>query len=335
MKRVFLLSLLLMTFLCACTIPLGEDKRVIITTPFKSDELARVGELSVYAYELNVLLADTAASYTEVLGDKILSHPIDGVTIGELTRNACFSNLLEIKTLCCMAEEYEIALSPDEENRTLFASEAYTSALSEDDKNTLGISDATGMTTMFREKLLADKVYSVLIKDVDTEVSDDEARTVTVEQIVIYKEGNPDASGQINDIYRRLTQGERFEALMNEYNEAENGTVKILTGEAESVVTDAAFSLNTGETSGVVEGSDAFMLLKCISAFDKEDTLANKERILATRKREAFSEVFDPYAAVLPRRLNEELYNEMSLDTDITISGTSFSQVYKSYFPEG
>lgn len=38
---------------------------------------------------------------------------------------------------------------------------------------------------MYREYALADKVYTFIIKDINPEVSDDEARTITVRQILI------------------------------------------------------------------------------------------------------------------------------------------------------
>ena len=83
---------------------------------------------------------------------------------------------------------------------------------------------------IYKDQALAGKLYDFIIKDINPEISDDEARMITVEQIVI-KTYSLDASGnkvdfddtakasakvKADSIYSKIAEGADFEELMLE-----------------------------------------------------------------------------------------------------------------------
>ena len=125
-----------------------------------------------------------------------------------------------------------------------------------------------------------------------------------------------------------------FEELMAQYNEADEGTISFGKGEMESVYETAAFNLGTGEVSDIVETSEGYVIIKCITTFNREETEANKVKIVAERKREVFGQQYDAYVATLNKQLNEKLWESVSLVEDENVTASGLMETYQKYFGE-
>ena len=111
-------------------------------------------------------------------------------------KNAILARIAQIKAMNILAEtQYEITLSEDEEQRVSAAGREYYESLSEDER---GFLDCTqdSITALYREFAIADKLYKAITAGVQPEISDDEARTITVKSI-LFKTYSLDASGNI------------------------------------------------------------------------------------------------------------------------------------------
>lgn len=328
------LALTLTPALYGCGADNAPDRRIIFTTGFRADEVFRVEDLTCSSSELSVILVNNANAYAQSLGDGFLDQTVDGQPLSDVLKNAALSQLVEITTMQLMARDEGIELTEDEEARAAEAARVYHSSLSSGDLTAMQDADEDTIAALYRKKALADKLYAHIIRDVSPEVSDDEARTITVEQIVIYQNAHENALSLAEQISNRLNSGERFETLMATYNEAEEDTLTFGQGETEGVYEQAAFALNTGETSGIITLHDSYAILKCISNYDREETQNNKAAILERRRREAFSSRYDAFALTAPAQLNDAVLSKISLDRTSDSATTSFFGVYESYFGE-
>lgn len=330
--------------LAAC----GKDDstRVVFTTGFGKNEVFRIGDESCTRAEMMVYLTTVQNQYEQVYGDEIWETELDGVTLEENVKDTVLARIAQVKTMYLLALEKEIALDETEEALVQQAAQQYYDSLNETELGALEVTTEL-LQQMYREYALADKVYDTIISDVNPEISDDEARTITVQYIMLKNYTN-DGSGKRVDYtdsvleatYEKACEvrelaaaGETdFAELASKYSEDTTITVSFGKGEREEAFETAAFNLETDEISEVVEGADGYYIIKCISTFDREETDANKVKLLEQRKNEAFGQEYDAFVEGLVRNLNDDLWEEMTLLHDENVTTSNFFEVYEELF---
>ena len=125
-----------------------------------------------------------------------------------------------------------------------------------------------------------------------------------------------------------------FEELMGQFNEADEGTLSFGKGELEEAYETAAFNLGNDEVSNIVETSEGYVIIKCLSTFNREETEANKIKIVDERKREVFGSQYDTFVSSLTKELNQKLWDSITLVSDDNVTTSNFSDVYSKYFAD-
>ncbi len=324
----------------------NENKKVVLTTGFEKNEVFRIEDVSCMLPEIMVYLTNTQNQYEQVYGEKIWETGVGDITLEENVKDIVLAKIARIKTLNLMAKENDVKLNDAELNKVKVAADEYYDSLSETERKLLNV-DKTLITELYKECALADKVCEYILEDINPEVSDDEARTVTVEHIYM-KTYMLDGSGakvaytdamkkkvydEMKDVLEMAQSGEHsFKSLMDEYNEAELNTISFGKGEVDKAFEEAAFNMETNELSGIVEGEDGYYIIKCINTFDREETDANKLKIMEKRKEEAFYQEYETFVASLTRDLNDKLWEDVSFIHDEGLQTSSFFVIYDKYF---
>ena len=313
---------------------------------FAKNELFRVGEVSCTVPEYMIYLTNTQNQYEHVYGSEIWDVALGDITLEENVKDTVLAKIAQIKTMTLMAGSKEVTLSEEEEGKVGAAAAEYFNSLSEAEVTALAV-DQELVATLYREYALADKVYQQIVDSVDPEISDDEARTITVDQIhmktyTIDSQGTrmefseimkAEVEEDMHDIHEFATvDGRDFTELANKYNEAESVRWSFRKGEVDPALEEAGFMLSTDQISEVIETEDGYYLLKCISTYDKEQTDANKELIIAQRKNEAFGEEYNAFVESLSKKINEKLWQEITLMQDANVDTDDFFEIYKKYF---
>ena len=323
----------------------GIGTKVVLTTGFEKDEIFRIETSTCKLSELMVYLTTIQNRYESVYGKEIWETIADGVTLEENVKNIALAQIAQIKTMNLMAQKYEVELDEEERARAENAAKAYYDSLGEREIELMGVNEKT-IKSLYTELARAEKMYQYTIKDINPEISDDEARTITVQHILI-KTYALDGTGKKieyteeakRDAYRRAIEvlgqaraDEDFDALIRKYSEDDKTTYSFGKGEMEESFETAAFNLGTGEISDVVETEFGYHIIKCISTFDREETDANKIKIVEQRREEAFGQEYDAYVATLTRNLNEELWDIVNFIHDEEVTTQNFFEVYAQYF---
>lgn len=331
--------LLLSIFLAGCG-KVNRDTKVVLTTGFAKGELFKIDEVKCTIPEMMVYLTNMQNQYEDVYGTEIWNTKIDGVSLETNVKDNALSKIAQVKTIVLLAARREIALSDKELEEVERATDIYWNSLTAEEISALEI-DRDIIFNMYSEYALADKVYQDMIKDVNPEISDDEARTITVQQIFLKtyavnddgenvrynKSMRENALEQANEIAQRAKDGEDFEQLAIEYGLAEDLTVSFGEGEVDPAIEEAGFGLGIDEISGVIEAQNGYAILKCISTFNREETEENKKNIVERRKREAFSAEYEEFVSTLTKALNEDAWNEISFIHGDNITTSSFFEV--------
>ena len=335
------------TALAACSMGEGGTK-VVFTTGFGRDEVFRIGDESCTKSEIMVYLTNTQNQYETVYGPQVWGIERDGVTLEDNVKETVLAKLAQIKAMCLLAAEKGVELEEAEEEKVAEAAQQYFDSLSETEQAALDVDQKT-IENLYREYALAQKVYQEIIRDINPEISDDEARTITVQHILIRtsktdSQGNTVAYSQeekqaayeeISQIRQMaLEEGQDFAELASRYSQDSTITYSFGKGEMEEALETAAFGLETGEISQIVESGSGYHIIKCLSTFDREETDANKLKIVEERRKEAFGQEYDAFVETLVRGLNEKLWDEITLIHDDEVATSDFFQVYAEYFPQ-
>lgn len=348
MKHKRLKALVISLFIALCLIGcegINRDTKIVLTTGFTRDEVFRIETASCYKKEVMVYLTNLQNQYEQVYGTEIWQREQDGVTIEQSVKESVLAELAQIKTMNLMAENYGLSLSEAEQKAVNEAAGIYFDSLTEVEKEQLDVTTDT-IRQLYREYALADKVYDYMIQDVNPEISDDEARTVTLQQILI-RTGMKDRNGIVTpyseqqksyayatavEALQCVEAGEDFDVVASRYNEAPESTVSIGKGDTEEAYEETAFVLGNEEVSGIIETEEGYYILKCVSTLNREETDMNKIKIVDERRKEAFSKEYDSYVQTLTRHMNEELWQEITLLHDAQITTSTFFDVYAEYY---
>lgn len=323
----------------------GESVKVVLTTGFEKDEIFRIESMSCTLPEIMVYLTNIQNQYESVYGEEIWNTNLEGVTLEENVKDIALAQIAQIKTMNLMAEQYEVTLTKEEKEQVKNAAKAYYDSLNETEIELMGITEDT-IVGLYSEYALAKKVYQYIIKDVNPEISDDEARTITVQHILLKTyaldgtgkkieytdKAKQDAYKTACEVLEKAQAGEDFDELIRHYSEDDKATYSFGKGEMDEAFEKAAFNLGNGEISDIVETEYGYHIIKCISTFDKEETDSNKIKIVEQRKEEVFGQEYDAFVATLTRKLNEELWEEVRFIHNENVVTAAFFDVYNDYF---
>ena len=344
---VAVILVLLLGMLAACGGD-GNGRKLVFTTGFGKNEVFRIGSASCTVPEIMVYLTTTQNQYESVYGEEVWNVSKDGVTLEENVKETVLAKIAQIKTMYLLAEEKQVVLEEAEKEKVGQAAGVYFASLSDREKELMGVDEAV-IQKLYSEYALANKVYSYIIQDVNPEISDDEARTIVVQHILL-RTSTVDGAGNRADYNTDLKQavyekacgireqavsGEQdFMDLASKYSEDSTITYSFGKGEMDTAFEEAAFRLETDEISPVVETKAGYHIIKCISTFDREQTDLNKLEIVEERRREVFGEEYDAFVDTLVRQLNTKLWEEIGLIHDEEVDTTNFFEVYSKYFPD-
>lgn len=333
------------SLLSACGIKNTDGVNVVLTTGFNKDEVFRIGSVSCTLPEIMVYLTNIQNQYERIYGAGIWDANLGGITLEENVKDIALAQIAQIKTMNLMAEQYEVTLSEEEELQAENASKDYYASLNETEIDAMGISEDI-IEGLYKEYALAGKVYQYIIKDINPEISDDEARTITVQHILLKtyamdgtgkkieytQNAKEDAFDTAYEAWEKATAGEDFGELIMRYSEDGKSTYSFGKGEMDPAFEEAAFNLGTDEISDIITTQSGYHIIKCISAFDKEETDSNKVKIIEQRKAEVFGQEYNAFVENLTRKLNEELWESVHFIHDENVVTLSFFEVYNEYF---
>lgn len=343
---IHLFMIVIVTVMTGCGYSKEKSKntKIVLTTGFAKDEVFRIEKMSCRMPEVMVYLMNTKNQYENVLGEEIWNVSRDGENLKDQLKDMVIARLARIKAMNLMAQQQEITLDEAEEEKIKQAAQAYYSSLNREEVEKLQVTEDV-ILQMYQEKALADKVYQSLIADINPEISDDEARTITVQMIQIktchldengekveYSEQSKrEAFEKARTALQRANAGENFEVLVSEYSDAENNVISFGKGTYDTAFENAAFNLATDEISQIITTDDGYVILKCLSTFDREETDRNKIKIVEEKRKEVFDQQYTNFITGLTKNMNDKLWEKVDFCEDLAVTTSSFFDIYQEY----
>ena len=263
-----------------------------------------------------VYLLIAKAEYEEIFGDNVWQMQIEDLSMEEFVKNNTLSELLQRESMSALAENEGIELSKEQhENILAAADELYKSV----DATKLAKFDITkqDIEDVFRAYVLSELVYDEIASGVNTEISDSEAKVITVRYV------KSDDFGQ-----ESVTVEELFSQTDVVETDVCRGELATTLG---SKAEDIVFSLEEGEISDILTVGDEQYIFKSVSAYDAYKTEKNKEVMLNQRKRDAFLAKYKEFMDSTEYKTNNKVWDTLIITDFEGISFDSFYDICDKY----
>ena len=262
----------------------------------------------------------------------------NATTFEDYVKEQVVTQIKQVIVLNNKAEEVECSLTDEDKEQCA----EYAKAFAEDEsgKAILAECGATeeDMQEIYEENALASKVQEYMIKDTDTNVSDDEARKTTISRVVFATTKTDDDGNTVD-----MTDDEKAQVLAT----AQAAQEELKAGKSIADIAEAQEYTNIDETfaAGESEEGEAFEKMlagmkdgditqevqECDNGYviaqltaytDADATAENKETIIAERQQEKFKEVYDEWTKDLEaewsykEEVDQELWAELVLRSE-------------------
>lgn len=261
-------------------------------------------------------------------------------TYGETTRDDVISNLETMVLLKQHAGDYDVEVTDEEKTKIEEAAKAFMEANTEETINTLSVSqsDVENLLTLYTYQ---SKMYEPMTADVDTNVEDEEAAQSKITYCRVDTSDTQNEDGtttaltdeekqakkdQAQAVLDKLQASEDpasadMDALAKEVNEDLSAVDNTFDDEdtlLDDKLKEAAKTLQDGQIyDQVVEGENAYFVVRMDSVLDREATDQEKENIVSERKQEAYDKLLEQWTEDADITVNEKEWKKATLtDTE-------------------
>ena len=317
-------------FLTGCSSPMdgtqplltsGEDTVTVGT----GNLMLRMNQATMLSY-YSMMGGSTTGLWSQDSGD--------GETYGDTTKASILDELENMLVQKQHAADYDVSISEEEQGKIEEAAQAFMDANTEETIQNLSVSQSD-VETLLELYTYQTKMYDPMVADVDTNVEDSEAAQsrITYCRIDISDTQNEDGTttpltdeekqekkDQAQALLDKLQASADpasadMDALAKEVNEDLNA-VDNTFGDDDTLLDDklkeAAKTLQDGQVYGeVVEGENAYFVVRMDSVLDREATDAEKENIVSERQQNAYN----------------DLLNQWKDEADITVNNREWDKV--------
>lgn len=312
--------------------PKADEKKTQIQAQVKAGELiALIGDTNVYYNEAMVYLKSVQANYEAEYGKDIWSADIfgEGKTFGKMIKDEVIKQITELKIIKEKAKEMKVTLDEEEMARAKsYAKEHYEGLTTKDIKQYHVTKEL--LEIVYADNLLANKMFENVTINVDTHVPDEEAKQITVQDILIYgvefdeagnqialsKEEKKNAHDKAKSLLKEAKKTEDFHALAEANSQAD--TLEYTFGKGEGPkqfgvkFEQTAFALKTGEISKLIKTDSGWHILYCVSDFNVDATTQVKEKIIEQRRTKMFEELYSKWSAEYEIIVNKEAWDQVT-----------------------
>ena len=295
-----------------------------------SMEGERAAEADYTQGQIMVIAATERNRYQNIYTSQLWQVEADpeGNTFEEVLKDQMGRFLVELATVDQMAQEQGVELTSQEEDSLKSLSQEYYAGLTQEDLDYMGVAQDE-VYDLYCMYYRADKMVEEMTQGQNLEVSDAEAKVIEIQQIRL------DTREEAEEVLTLAQEeGADFASLGARYSTDSQLARSMEWSEEMDALGEAAFALEQDAVSGIVEQDGGYYILKCVNAYDQEATAVRKERLAQEKKSEAFSEIYEPYAAEHVVVLAADTWESVDFSLGEGCTTDNFFSLYQSYFAE-
>lgn len=135
---------------------------------------------------------------------------MEGVNMDDYVKEQVRSKLIRVKCMNLSAKEKGVVLSRTQKDAVSSAADTFFNALTQEQVSALNVTKDQ-IEKMFTEFAIADTLYDDVTSQINTEVSSDDARVITIQYICA------GAKSDISSAKERLDNGESFYSVAKDF----------------------------------------------------------------------------------------------------------------------
>lgn len=253
--------------------------------------------------------------YSSYYGSNFWSTDAGSGTMEDNLKTNVMSEIMQTYVLLEHADEYKVSLSDADKEKV---NKAVKEFLDTSDEKLITAANATEdlVTKVYTNNALANKVWEAVVSKVDTNVTDEEARQVTVKYVLISKDNDKYKDGEkiAKEIADKVKAGKDLETVCKDYDSLTASTESYSkNGENDTDLGKKAATLSTGDvTTYQVEGT-GWYVISCTSDDDKDAAKEEKTKIIDERKDELFNKTYTGWAKK-KFKVEEDVWAKITFD---------------------
>ncbi len=271
------------------------------STGLEEAAVMKSGDFSLTEGQVRLLMSSVKKGYEDILTTGIWSVDVNGKQFGDYVEESVLDMCARLLLVNMLADDKGIELDDVETADCVnSAAEFY-----DEYKSELDYISYEELEELFVMLHLSDKTYEELTKNVDTEVSIDEARIIKIQYIY-----SKDSIKKLEKAMSEFNEGADFLTIASRYSDSSEYSAEIGRGEMITEFEEAAFNLDEGQMSGIISCDNGFYLIYCVNDNVEDKAESQKEKIIQKRREEQFAKFFNDYAKDVKLRFDEKLWKQ-------------------------
>ncbi len=279
--------------------------------------------------------------YSQSYGDEVWDKQVGDTDAENYVKEVVKNQLIQLNVMNEMAKDKGITLTDSEKQQVNTCAKEYYESLTKDDIGLMGIKQSD-VQEMYTQYAIAKKLVGELTADVNTEVSDTAARVMEVQYIFRSKtktdaEGNTtertkkelkECKSTLKEVINAVkNEGKNFLTLAHKYSESSQVEMELNQSGMEEEFVSAAFALEDGQISEIVETDTGYYLVYCQEDYLEAKTEKNKENMQEDILKDAFMDEYNPFYEKQDILFNDEQWDKIKLADMDNLSVSSFYTV--------
>lgn len=269
----------------------------------------------------------------------------DGKTIGESTKDDAMETIHTQYAMKSHADEYNVTISEEEKSKIDEAAKSFMEANSAETLEKLAVSEGDIVTYLelltYRQKL-----HDPMVADVDQEVSEKEANQSTV-SVVKFSTAGTEKDDEGNTIElteeEKKAKKEQAQQLLDKLKASENVAEADMDAMAQEIdenlyaytpsfttagseddtleqsVINAVADLEDGQlVQEVVEGVDAYYVVRLDKKLDEEATANKKESIISEREQEQYDKLVEDWTKDSKLEVEKNVWKKVEVTDSVS-----------------
>lgn len=284
----------------------------------------RIMQAEAYSYMSSLSSQSNAGASDDVWSEAVPGDDTEYDTYGEQFKGESLDTLKTMILSEANQDEYDVEFTDEDQEKCDEAAKKFMQSNSDQSAEAMHASEKS-VANVLRLWTIEERVRAQIIKDVDTEVTDEEAGQTTFNYAIVYKKEVNDPEKKAKELVDAMKDSTDFEtAASNAKLTAQ--TVTFTTNDPEyddydKTMIENAEKLKDGEcdTYENKDGNIVVLYMKAVN--DKEATESHKDSVISQRKSDLYEDTVDGW-----KDDSQVIVNKMAWDSIKTDKNEVFTE---------